>query len=119
MLKVCEAYMTAHAYEPYYSYRQKNMAENLENVGYAREGKEGLYNVLIMEERHTILALGAGGSTKFVFAGTDRLERVENVKSVKDYITRIDEMIARKQNRHRRRVQSKLRRKALLPYFAP
>ncbi|MGN0507081.1 MAG: coproporphyrinogen dehydrogenase HemZ [Lachnospiraceae bacterium] len=97
MLKVCEAYMAAHAYEPYYLYRQKNMAENLENVGYAREGKEGLYNVLIMEEHHTILALGAGGSTKFVFAGTDRLERVENVKSVKDYITRIDEMIARKQ----------------------
>jgi len=50
-----------------------------------------------LEEHHTILALGSGGSTKFNFAGTNRLERVENVKSVKDYIERIDEMIARKQ----------------------
>ena len=74
------------------------MSDNLENVGYAKEGKEGLYNVLIMEERHTILALGAGGSTKFMFADEDRLERVENVKNVKEYIARIDEMIARKQN---------------------
>ena len=49
-----------------------------------------------LEERHTILALGSGGSTKFNFAGTGRLERVENVKSVKDYIERIDEMIGRK-----------------------
>ncbi len=98
MLAVCEAYMAGHSYAPYYLYRQKNMSDNLENVGYAKEGKEGLYNVLIMEERHTILALGAGGSTKFMFADEDRLERVENVKNVKEYIARIDEMIARKQN---------------------
>ena len=83
--------------KPYYLYRQKNMAGNLENVGFAKEGKDGIYNVLIMEEHHTILALGSGGSTKFNFAGTNRLERVENVKSVKDYISRIDEMIGRKQ----------------------
>ena len=96
MMAACQEYTKAHGYEPYYLYRQKNMAENLENIGYARPGKEGLYNVLIMEERHTILALGSGGSTKFNFAGTGRLERVENVKSVKDYIERIDEMIGRK-----------------------
>ena len=51
-----------------------------------------------LEEHHTILALGSGGSTKFNFAGTGRLERVENVKSVKDYIERIDEMIQRKKD---------------------
>ena len=86
--------------EPYYLYRQKNIAGNLENVGYARKGCEGLYNILIMEEKQSILALGAGASSKFVFEGEggSRIERVENVKSVKDYIERIDEMIARKKN---------------------
>ncbi len=80
---------------PYYLYRQKNMAGNLENVGYAREGKFGLYNILIMEEVQTILALGAGASTKLVMA-RDRIERVENVKDIRSYIDRIDEMIERK-----------------------
>ena len=86
--------------EPYYLYRQKNIAGNLENVGYARKGCEGLYNILIMEEKQTILALGAGASSKFVFNSEKghRIERVENVKSVKDYIERIDEMIDRKKN---------------------
>ncbi|MBP3609191.1 MAG: coproporphyrinogen dehydrogenase HemZ [Lachnospiraceae bacterium] len=98
MMSACQNYTKKNGYEPYYLYRQKNMAENLENIGYAKPGKEGLYNVLIMEEHHTILALGSGGSTKFNFAGTNRLERVENVKSVKDYIERIDEMIERKRD---------------------
>lgn len=98
MMQACQEYTKTHGYEPYYLYRQKNMAENLENIGYAKPGKEGLYNVLIMEEHHTILALGSGGSTKFNFAGTNRLERVENVKSVKDYVERIDEMIQRKKD---------------------
>lgn len=85
-------------YRPYYLYRQKNMAGNLENIGYARAGKEGLYNILIMEERQTIIALGAGGQSKFVFHEQNRIERVENVKSLKDYIERIDEMIDRKRS---------------------
>jgi len=84
-------------YLPYYLYRQKNMADNLENIGYSRFGKEGLYNILIMEEKQTILALGAGGMSKFVFHDENRIERVDNVKSVTDYIGRIDEMISRKQ----------------------
>ncbi len=83
-------------YLPYYLYRQKNMTENLENVGYAHYGKEGIYNILIMEEKQTILALGAGGSSKFVFHDQNRIERVENVKSVMDYVERVDEMIQRK-----------------------
>lgn len=83
---------------PYYLYRQKNIAGNLENIGYAKPGKEGLYNILIMEEKQTILALGTGASSKFVLKGMEegRIERIENVKSVKDYIERIDEMIERK-----------------------
>lgn len=85
-------------YLPYYLYRQKNMADNLENIGYARHGREGLYNILIMEEKQTILAFGAGGMSKFVFHNENRLERVDNVKSVTDYINRIDEMIARKKD---------------------
>lgn len=96
MLQASVAFAKENGYEPYYLYRQKNMAENLENVGYARDGKEGLYNILIMEEKHTILALGAGASTKFVFPDGKRIERVENVKSLLDYINRIDEMIERK-----------------------
>lgn len=83
--------------EPYYLYRQKNMAGNLENVGYAKPGKECLYNILIMEEKQNIIAVGAGGSSKILYPAENRLERVENVKSVKDYIERIDEMIERKE----------------------
>lgn len=97
MLRLSTEFAKAQDYHPYYLYRQKNMTENLENVGYSKPGREGLYNILIMEEKHTILALGAGATSKFVFAEKNRLERVENVKSLKDYIERIDEMIARKQ----------------------
>ena len=81
---------------PYYLYRQKNMAGNFENVGYGLPGKEGIYNILIMEEKQTILALGAGSVTKRVYAD-GRIERCANVKDVAQYIDRIDEMIQRKQ----------------------
>lgn len=81
---------------PYYMYRQKNMAGNFENVGYSLPGKEGLYNIEIMEERQTILAFGAGGVSKVYFPEENRLERVPNVKGAEEYIRRIDEMIERK-----------------------
>ena len=80
---------------PYYLYRQKNMAGNFENVGYAKPQKAGLYNILIMEEVESILALGAAGSTKIVY-GDGRIERIENVKDIRNYLERIDEMICRK-----------------------
>ena len=83
-------------YEPYYLYRQKNMAENLENTGYARHGKEGIYNILIMEEVQTIIALGAGSITKRVFSTNGRIERADNVKNVAIYIEKVEEMIERK-----------------------
>ncbi len=80
---------------PYYLYRQKNMAGNLENVGYALPGKEGLYNILIMEEKQSILALGAGNISKAVHPD-GRIERADNVKDLKEYRDRIEEMIERK-----------------------
>ncbi len=82
---------------PYYLYRQKNMAGNFENVGYAAEGKAGVYNILIMEEKQTIMALGAGATTKLVSADGSRIERVGNVKDVTHYLTRVDEMIEKKE----------------------
>jgi oxygen-independent coproporphyrinogen-3 oxidase len=80
---------------PYYLYRQKNMSGNFENVGYAKEGCFGIYNILIMEEKQTIVALGAGSITKRVFQD-GRIERCDNVKDVGLYIEKIDEMIERK-----------------------
>jgi len=102
MIGLGKEFAKANDMAPYYMYRQKNTTgshnSSRENVGYAKEGKEGLYNILIMEEKHTILALGAGASSKFVFPTGGRIERIENVKSVKDYVERIDEMIQRKKD---------------------
>ena len=84
---------------PYYLYRQKNMSGNFENVGYAKPGKEGIYNILIMEEVQTIVALGAGSVTKRVARqadGSTLITRCENHKDVDLYIRGIDEMINRK-----------------------
>ncbi len=90
--------------KPYYLYRQKNIAGNFENVGHAEVDKAGIYNILIMEEKQTILAAGAGASTKILLREPIREEsgkeigivRIENVKNITDYINRIDEMIERK-----------------------
>ena len=81
--------------KPYYLYRQKQMVGNLENVGFSVPGKEGLYNILIMEEQQDIVALGAGTSSKKVFLDGST-GRCENVKDVDTYIERIDLMIERK-----------------------
>lgn len=82
--------------KPYYLYRQKNMAGNFENVGYAKPGKYSIYNILIMEEVQTIMALGAGSISKIVLPG-GRIERADNVKDVKLYMEKIDEMLSRKE----------------------
>ncbi len=79
---------------PYYMYRQKNMLGNLENVGYCDPGFENLYNIYIMEEVQSIIALGTGASSKIVTG--DQISRVFNVKDVYEYITRHDEMLKRK-----------------------
>ena len=95
MMDLTAQYAAEMGMSPYYLYRQKNMAGNLENVGYARPGKAGIYNILIMEEKQSILALGAGSTTKAVFPD-GRIERCDNVKDIDLYITRLDEMIERK-----------------------
>lgn len=81
--------------EPYYLYRQKNMSGNFENVGYAAEGCYGIYNILMMEEMQSIVAIGAGSISKMVLEG-GRIERADSVKDVSLYIEKIDEMIERK-----------------------
>lgn len=91
---------------PYYLYRQKNIAGNFENVGYAKADKAGIYNILIIEEKQTIYAAGAGATTKIVLPEKIKTEngketnliRIENVKNIEEYIARIDEMIKRKSN---------------------
>ena len=83
-------------YLPYYLYRQKNTVDNLENVGFAKAGYECLYNIYIMEEAQTILAVGAGGSTKLVNTETGKIERLFNYKFPYEYISRYDKMILKK-----------------------
>lgn len=95
MMRICAEGAARMHMNPYYLYRQKNMSGNLENVGYAREGKEGVYNILIMEERQSILALGAGAVTKRVRLD-GLITRAANVKSIENYLERTDEMIQRK-----------------------
>ncbi len=95
MVDLTAAYARELGLSPYYLYRQKNMAGNFENVGYARQGKAGLYNILMMEEKQDIVALGAGSISKRVYP-SGQIERVENVKDVALYIGKIEEMIGRK-----------------------
>lgn len=83
--------------KPYYLYRQKNMAGNFENVGYAREGKYGIYNILIMEEIQSIAALGAGSISKAVLPD-GRIERTDNVKDVTLFIEENDKLLAKKKS---------------------
>ncbi len=80
--------------EPYYMYRQKNISGNLENVGYSDQNHMSSYNINIMEEAQTIIALGGGGSSKIVMG--DRIERVVNFKEPYEYIRRFDEILAKK-----------------------
>ncbi len=96
MMKLASEYAKTMEQLPYYLYRQKNMGGNLENVGYAKQGHIGLYNILIMEEKQTIIAAGAGAMTKNVLK-SGNIIRVENVKDVANYISRVEEMIARKE----------------------
>ena len=97
MLQDADRMLTEAGFEPYYMYRQKHMAGNFENVGWCRPGTASLYNIRIMEEDQTIVAMGAGAISKVYFPAENRLERVPNVSNYEIYIERIDEMIARKE----------------------
>lgn len=94
MLSYTQNIMKKTGRKPYYMYRQKNMSGNLENVGYAYENTMSTYNINIMEEKQTIIALGGGGSTKLV--KDDKIERIFNFKDPLEYIRRFDEIIEKK-----------------------
>jgi oxygen-independent coproporphyrinogen-3 oxidase len=96
MIDASRAILQSAGYVPYYLYRQKYMAGNMENTGYALPGKECIYNVDIMEETVSILALGAGAVSKRVFGGQNRIERFVGVKDIANYITRVGEMAEKK-----------------------
>ena len=90
MLDYANPTLRAAGFMPYYLYRQKYMSGSFENVGWCISGAEGLYNIYIMEELHSILSLGAGGSTKMVDAERGRIERVFHAKFPTEYIQRED-----------------------------
>ncbi len=96
MVDFAVKYLPEKGLEPYYMYRQSKTVGNLENVGYAKAGYEGLYNVFIMDETHTILGCGASAVTKLRRYGESTIERVFNFKYPYEYISRFDEMIERK-----------------------
>ncbi|MBU5590967.1 coproporphyrinogen III oxidase [Clostridium sp. MSJ-4] len=83
---------------PYYMYRQKNMVGNMENVGYSIPGMECIYNIQMIEEKQTIIAFGADAVSKVVFLDENRIERFPNVKDIREYVNRIDEMIEKKKD---------------------
>lgn len=84
-------------YFPYYLYRQKGTVDNLENVGFCKPGKEGIYNIFIMDETHTILSAGAGGVTKMKAPYDKKIERIFNFKYPYEYIERFELMNERKE----------------------
>lgn len=96
MLSYAEERMRRGGYEPYYMYRQKNISGNMENVGYSKPGSFAFYNVNIMEEAQTIIALGGGGTTKLV-TRDNGIERVFNFKDPAEYIRNFDEILRRKE----------------------
>ena len=108
MLEEAAAFARGLGMHPYYLYRQKGIAGNFENTGWALPGKECLYNILIMEEIESILAVGAGATTKVVLKEAipakvgrpdkqTKLIRIKNVSDIREYLKRIDEMIGRKE----------------------
>ncbi|MTI47779.1 MAG: coproporphyrinogen dehydrogenase HemZ [Firmicutes bacterium] len=98
MLDITKEYAKKMKMEPYYMYRQKQILGNFENVGYSTKGKECIYNMAIMEEKETIIAFGAGATSKIFYPNENRFQRVPNVKNLKVYLERVKEMIERKKN---------------------
>ncbi len=92
MLDYADPTLRARGFQPYYLYRQKYMSGSFENVGWCISGAEGLYNIYIMEELHSILSLGAGGSTKMVDTKRNRIERVFHPKFPLEYIQRPEKL---------------------------
>lgn len=96
MVRHASDLLPQNGYRPYYLYRQSRTVGNQENVGWAKPGCEGLYNVYIMDETHTILACGAGAVSKLKKPNSDYLERIFNYKFPYEYNDDIAEMLSRK-----------------------
>ncbi len=96
LMNITKEYAYKMGMKPYYLYRQKNMAGNQENVGYSKEGLEGLYNILMMGDYQDVWAVGAGAVTKLLSDDRKNATRIDTLKNVDQYIERIDEMIDRK-----------------------
>lgn len=96
MLADAEMRLRSSGLTPYYMYRQKKMIGHLENVGYAKKGYESIYNMRIMEEKHTIVACGAGAVSKICTPEENRFERIANFKGLEDYLNRFDEVLDKK-----------------------
>ena len=99
MLDIAKQKLKDAGFRPYYLYRQKHMAGAFENVGYCQNNTPCIYNIRIMEEKQTILALGAGGISKMYYPEENRLERVPNVSNYEIYISRLQEMLNRKEEK--------------------
>ncbi len=96
MVELSQRFLMEQGYRPYYLYRQKYMSGNLENVGFSKPGKECVYNIDIMEETVSNLAFGAGAISKRLYPERNLIRRAPNVKDLKNYIDRTQEMIGRK-----------------------
>ena len=97
MLDGADEALRGAGYVPYYLYRQKYMSGSFENVGWCRPGTENLYNIAMMEELHTVLALGGGGMTKLVDPDSGRILRIPNAKYPYEYIQSIETCLAEKE----------------------
>ncbi len=96
MIALSRKLLTAAGYEPYYLYRQKYQAGGLENVGWSKKGKACLYNIGVMEERGSVVAVGANAISKRIFSETDRIERYSSPKDIPSYINKVDEIILKR-----------------------
>ena len=96
MLDLSRDMLSSAGYRPYYIYRQKHQIGALENVGWCLPGKHSIYNIRIMEDKQTVIGLGAGAVGKVYYPDEDRLERIANVSNYKIYSERFEEMISRK-----------------------
>jgi len=83
-------------YYPYYLYRQRRSVAEQENCGYTLPGREGIYNIIMMEERATVLGLGGGGMSKWVDPVNFQVSRTPNPKCPATYRERIKELVAEK-----------------------
>ncbi|MFR3455411.1 MAG: hypothetical protein ACLTTS_01330 [Acutalibacteraceae bacterium] len=96
MLDFAYGLLTGNGYFPYYMYRQSKTLNNLENTGYAKKGRECLYNIFMMEECHSIFAVGAGAVTKICIPEKNEIKRIFNFKYPYEYISRFDIIKERK-----------------------